>query len=367
MSADGMIADDTGHEASESNRTPQSDMAQPYMALALQATCFAVNAAADRAAARVRMRASIDRLEGLIAGSKAFIGPDLRLVQLPEYLLTSYPTRDSIAGWREKAAIAPDGAIYQRLGQAAERLGVYLAGNAYETDPHFPALYFQTCFVIDDRGEIVLRYRRLNSMFAPTPHDVWDRYLEFYGPEAIFPVADTPLGRLGAVASEEILFPEVARALALRGAEVLLHPTSEAFGDGDTPKDIAKRARAIENLAYVVSANTAGIEDAGIPAASADGGSKIIDYRGQVLARAAGGETLTAYAEIDIASLRRWRRRPGMMNLLARHRPEVYRDTAGHLRVHPPNGFARDGEPARSTFRRAHEATIQRLIDAGIL
>ena len=64
------------------------------------------------------------------------------------------------------------GLEYEALSKIAQSYNIFLAGNAYELDPNFPGLYFQTCFVIDPSGEIILRYRRLNSMFAPTPHDV---------------------------------------------------------------------------------------------------------------------------------------------------------------------------------------------------
>jgi hypothetical protein len=64
---------------------------------------------------------------------------------------------------------------------------LFLAGNAYELDRHFPGLYFQTSFVIAPSGDVVLRYRRLNSMFAPTPHDVWSKYLDIYGLDGVFP------------------------------------------------------------------------------------------------------------------------------------------------------------------------------------
>ena len=140
--------------------------------------------------------------------------------------------------------------------------------------------------ILDDSGNQVLRYRRLISLYAPSPHDVWDRYLDAYGIEGVFPVADTPLGRLACIASEEILYPEVARALGMRGAEVLLHSTSEVGSPELTPKDIAKRARAIENMAFVVSANTAGISGVDMPLGSADGMSKIVDDQGRVLAAA---------------------------------------------------------------------------------
>ncbi|MCP3959762.1 MAG: nitrilase [bacterium] len=342
-----------------------TNRAESYYALALQATCRAVNAL-EPAGARRKMLETLDRLERQIAASKAFIGEDLRLVVLPEYFLTGFPMGEPIAAWREKAALDMEGAEYERMGEICRKLGVYLSGNAYEQDPHFPRLYFQTSFLIDDGGEVVLRYRRLNSMYAPTPHDVWDRYLEIYGTDGVFPVARTPLGRFGAIASEEILFPELARCLAMRGAEVFLHSSSESFGDGDTPKDIAKRARAIENLAYVVSANSAGTLDTPTPASSTDGGSKIIDHRGLVIARAATGENMTAHAEIDLAAVRRARRRPGMTNLLARQRFELYAGSYAGASFHPPNTMA-EGEPERSQFRRTQEETIRRLEEAGLI
>ncbi len=350
--------------------------APAYYALALQATCHAVNADREAPAARARMAETIERLADQIAASKAFIGPDLKLVVLPEYFLTGFPMGEPIEAWAEKAAIeigAPDGIPpadngpeIERLGEVCRKLGVYLSGNAYELARHFPGLYFQTSFLLDDAGDVVLRYRRLNSMYAPTPHDVWDRYLEIYGADAVFPVARTPLGNFGAVASEEILFPEVARCVAMRGAEILLHSSSEAHGQGDTPKDVAKRARAIENLAYVVSANSAGITGTPMPVASADGGSKVVDFRGQVLARARSGESMTAHAEIDLAALRRARRRPGMMNLLSRQRFELYASSYAGTSFHPPNTFA-DGGADRGRFRRTQEETIRRLEEAGLI
>ena len=112
--------------------------------------------------------------------------------------------------------------------------------------------------MIAPSGDFVLRYRRMISLSGPTPYDVWDRYLDIYGLEGVFPVADTPIGRLAAIASEEILYPEIARCHAMRGAEVFVHPTSEAGTPQDSIKEIARRARAIENMAFVVSANSAG-------------------------------------------------------------------------------------------------------------
>jgi predicted amidohydrolase len=312
------------------------------------------------------MQQAIDRLGQQIAGSIAFIGSDCRLVVLPEYLLTGFPLGESVAGWAEKASLEMAGAEYEAIAKIAQKHRIFLAGNAYELDPNFSKLYFQTCFVIDPSGAVVLRYRRLNSMFAPTPHDVWDKYLDCYGLEGVFPVAKTEIGNLAALASDEILFPEVAKCLAMRGAEIFLHPTSEVYGKERSPKDAAKIVRAVENMAYVVSANTAGIANIPIPVASADGGSKIVDYRGIVLAETATGESMAAFAEIDLTALRRYRRRPGLNNLLARQRFELYAESYMRSHFYPANTM-QDKEVDRQHFLQTQQETIDRLADLGII
>ncbi len=337
----------------------------------MQVACPAVNAAASVDEARAIMASTIDRLDRQISASKGFAGPDVKLVVLPEYFLTGFPMGEPLGVWAERAACAPDGAEEERLGAIAQRQGVYLSGNLYETDPAFPGLYLQASLIWAPNGDVVLRYRRLHSLFAPTPHDLWDAYVGAYGIDALFPVADTPLGRLACVASEEILFPELARALTMRGAEVLLHSTSEVGSPRQTPKDVAKLARAIENLAFVISANSASITGTDIPAASTDGKSQIVDFNGRILVEAGLGESMVANAEIDIEALRRARRRPGMPNLLARNRFELWageyeRAVTQHL-GHPASNIDPAAIPDRSHFMRTHHSVIERLAEAGVI
>lgn len=339
---------------------------ESYRALALQVTCHAVNSARDRAEAQAIVQQSIDRLDRQIAASIAFIGSDCKLIVLPEYFLTGFPLGEPIAVWAEKAGLEMQGAEYEALAKITQKYGIFLAGNAYEIDPNFPELYFQTCFAIDPSGAIILRYRRLNSMFAPTPHDVWDKYLDCYGLEGVFPVAKTAIGNLAALASEEILYPELARCLAMRGAEIFLHSTSEIYGKDRSPKEAAKISRAVENMAYVVSTNTAGIANTPIPEASTDGGSKIIDYRGIVLAETATGESMAAFAEIDLAALRRYRRRPGLNNLLSRQRFELYAETYRQFQVYPPNSML-NKKVDRQHFIKTQQEAIERLSNLGII
>lgn len=348
----------------------EAESSAAYYALALQLGCRSVTRAAARDDSQPLIDEAIARVDTAVRGARAFAGTDVVLIVLPEYFLTGHPLGESLEEWREKAAIAPGGAEYEALGAIAQKHGVHLAGNAYETDEHFPGLYFQTSFVLDPAGEVALRYRRLISMYAPSPYDVWERYLERYGLEGVFPVADTGLGRLAAIASEEILYPEIARALALRGAEVFLHSSSEVASNELTPKNVAKRARALENLAYVVSANSAGLEGSPILAQSVDFGSKVIDFRGRVLAEAGYGESIAACAEIDLAALRRYRRRPGMGNLLARQPTGLYARAYGEVDVHPEGGLLEEGAlhiPERGWFVERQRRVIERLAKDGII
>ncbi|MCW1967041.1 MAG: nitrilase [Anaerolineae bacterium] len=340
-----------------------------YKALALQTVCNAVNGL-SREAARERMMASIKRLATQIRTTVLFIGRDCKLVVLPEYFLTGFPMGESLTAWRDIAALEMDGPEYAALSKIAQDNQLFLSGNAYEQDPHFPSLYFQTSFVIAPNGNVVLRYRRLNSMFAPTPHDVWDKYLEIYGLDGVFAVADTEIGKLAAIASEEILYPELARCLMMRGAEVFLHSSSEVSSPLQTPKDVAKKARAIENMAYVVSANSGGIVGSGMPGDSTSGGSQIVDYNGNILAQAAGGESMVAHAEVDLLALRRYRQRPGMGNYIARQRFELYASSYAVHSFYPANSispYLPDGVPDRTHFVKQQQAIIERLHKLGVI
>ena len=350
---------------------PQSP--ETYMALALQVQCRAINGL-DRAAARERMQQTLRHCHDMVRGATAFLrmfhGVPVRLVVLPEYFLTSYPQGEGIAAWQDLACIAPDGPEYEALANTAQSLGVYLSGNAYELDPAFPDLYFQTSFIIDDAGETVLRYRRLVSMFAATPHDVLDAYLDRHGVEGLFPVVETPLGRLACVASEEILYPEITRAMALRGAEVICHSSSETGSPLMTPKNIAKRARAFENMVYVVSANSAGIADCGLPEHSTDSHSQVVDPTGRVLAEAGHGESMNGQGVVDIDALRAARRRPGMVNMLARQRTDLFAPLYAGTPVHQANGLLQGDEvvvPERAWFVDTQRQVIEDLAKRGII
>lgn len=353
-------------DASPAGSQPDPDCRIPrYTAVALQLACDPVNPD-DPQSARQRMARSLERYGEVVRDTCAFLkvfnGRQVKLVVLPEYFLSGFPMRESFAEWKSKAALDPDGPEYEFLGRIAQSSGVYLSGNAYETDQYFPELYFQTSFIIAPSGDLALRYRRLISMYTPTPYDVWDKYVDRYGLDGVFPVVDTDIGRLACIASEEILYPELARCLAMRGAEVFCHSSSEVGSVELTMKDLAKRARAMENLAYVVSANTSGIRSIGLPEFSTDGMSKIVGLRAEVIDAAGFGESQAA-GKIDIGALRSERSLAGMTNLLARQPFQAYYESYRDFEHLPANTLASipEGQSTRSIATKRLADTIGRL------
>lgn len=357
--------------------TDQQDTSGPeFIAVALQVSCKGVNRLTDPAAARARIAQTIETIAGYTTTATNFLnwfyGVPVKLVALPEYAVTGFPMKETPAEWREKACLHYDGPEYEALGRIAQDNNIYLAGNVYEVDPHFPQLYFQVCFIIGPSGDVILRYRRLTSTFEPTPHDVWDKYLDIYGLDGVFPVARTEIGNLAMIASEEILYPEFTRMHVMRGAEVIIHPTSEPGSPQLTIKEIARRARAVENLAYVVSPNSATIDDIPIPPYTCSAMSKIVGPHGEVMAEAGqGGESMTANTVIDVGALRRERRRLGMANILSRQAYGLFAESYAQADWHRGNYLLEDGEviepPDREVFRRRQAANIERLIKAGLI
>jgi len=341
-----------------------------YTALALQTRLDAVNQDSNKDDAHSRMKASISHITGQIAASKNFLegfnGYDLKIVVLPEYWMTGFPLRETRQQWKEKAVIDVDGEFSDLLGSLAQKFKIYLSSNHYENDPFFPNLYFQANVIYAPNGDAILRYRRMVSLYTASPYDVWDAYLDAYGQDAIFPVVQTEIGTLGTIASEEILYPEIARAHTIKGAEILLHSTSEVAAPTLTPKDISKRARALENITYLVSANTGGVHNSAIPQSSIDYMSKVIDWKGNVIAEAAGGETMNANAIMDLDGLRSARRKTGMSNFLSRLPFDALNET--YSKTMAPSNRTPDGKMIEKPAAIAQQQTvIDRLIKDDII
>jgi predicted amidohydrolase len=167
-----------------------------------------------------------------------------------------------------------------------------------------------------------------------------------------WPVFDTEIGRLGMHICYDLRFPEAARELVLRGAQMIVLPTAWPKAAGFL-YDVFDRARAAENECWYLSSDQVGPSDRGELVFY--GHSRIIDPLGNVLADT-GEEEGIAFAEVPLANLKR--RQWGPMNVFHDRRPETYTALADEEIYHPSlPGTARDGAaPKRSPRRVRREA-----------
>jgi predicted amidohydrolase len=306
-----------------------------------RATCIQMRSsiaslADSQAAAWNIIEENLDRAVGLIESAcNSEVVPDL--VVVPEFAFQGPPHGETPEQWIDKACATIPGAITWRLQEVARSSGIFIAGNQFETDPRWPGRFFNTCFLIDRAGEVILKFRRINTAAWTSPHDLMDAYLSEVGWEGAFPVVDTELGRIAMIACGEIAVPEVARVFMMRGAEIFLHPTNEERSAG---LEAAKIARAAENMAFVVSANVAGGIGFSKDGRVQGGRSHIIDYLGRSLAfEAKADQTIGVSADIDLQALREARNDVGMGNNLARARWDMYRPFYASAVGYPANQF----------------------------
>lgn len=153
----------------------------------------------------------------------------------------------------------------------------------------------------------------------------------------------------------------------MRGAEVILHPTSD-HGSGDyIGWESCKKARASENMVYLVSSNSGGMVGSA-PSANNMGHSKIIDYNGLVIANSHGqGESTRTTAMIDVQGLRMARQDVGPLNRIARQRIEMYMRIYQDASFYPPNSFVDEPMESKARITEIMNDTMRRLGEKGVV
>jgi len=338
--------------------------------LSWRATCIQAPSrlsclAPDRVAAQAVVRANLDEAQRLIEHAVLSEAPP-RLVLLPEFVFQGPPHGMKVADWIEHACCSIPGPITERLQHIARTHGIFIGGHQFESSPDWPGRYFNSCFLIGPHGDLLLRYRRINTAAFPSPHDFMDAYQTAHTPAQIFPVVDTELGRLAMIPCGEINVPEVARVLMMQGAEVILHPTNSPLRPA---QEAAKIVRAAENAMFLISANVAGGIGFSLDGSIKGGRSHIIDFTGATLAFEAGDAAChSVTALIDIEALRTARRRDtGTMNPLLRARWEMYRPFYASASFYPPNSFLETPMADVAATRPVIAASIDNMIKAGVL
>lgn len=217
-------------------------------------------------------------------------------------------------------AEAMPGPTEQALQAAAKRHKVWLISGS--THERVGEKIYNTAAVINNTGEVVLRYRK---MFPFRP------YAKGVTPGTDFAVFDVPgAGRFGLSICYDIWMPETSRTLACMGAEVLLHPTMTGTIDRSVELSIV-RATAAVNQMYVVDVN--GSNGGGV------GKSTVVGPEGDVI-HEAGGNTAYIPVELDLDRVTRTRER----GLLGLGQPlKDFRDAPIEFEVYQPGSSLRKG------------------------
>ncbi len=179
------------------------------------------------------------------------------------------------------------GPLQEYLSQMAKRYGVWLVGGTIPMQASKGSKVRAACLVYDDQGKQAARYDKLH-LFDVHLVETDERYVESHtiesGNETV--VVDSPFGRLGVAVCYDLRFPEMFRKLLSQGAEVFVVPSAFTAMTGKAHWETLVRARAIENLAFVVAAAQGGYH---INGRETHGHSMIVDPWGTVLAQVPRG------------------------------------------------------------------------------
>ena len=307
-------------------------MIKPYTAVGLIPTARGIQKRADIAV-------NLDHIAHLVKAAAWLSSLDLpvRLLAIPEGALQGFNDEvldlDHVRFARECAIDIP-GEETAALGKLAREFDCFIMAQAKARHPDWKDRFFNVGFVIDPKGEVILKHYKVSPLFpvehSVCPHDIFDWWIEKYGAtlDAFWPVVDTEIGRLGIMMANEGSYPENARALALNGAEVVYRASYPHPATGNDMFEIQSRARALDNNMYVVAPNmgTYYIDaDSDTPIDTFGGHSMIIDYRGRIVGKQEYGGVSTYLAGvIDIEALRFHRGNAQWDNWLKDIRTELY-------------------------------------------
>ena len=273
-----------------------------YAVVAIQ-TAF--GSAPDASAVERNLDRVVELIEGAVWAYSQW-GAPVRLVCLPEFCLQGIPyyARDELE--RHGVLLRTDGPELGRLARCAREHGIHIhCGTILEGDDAYPGLVFNTTVLIGPDGP-VLRYRKVNS-WIPIETFASPHLVAGYD-EPLFPVADTPLGRIACLTCYDALFPETYREVAARGAEIVLLANALPNPwqtESPTPwMTIVPQVRSLENAVVTVNVNQGG----DLAPFQFNGGSAVFDWEGRILAQTLQRGEQFVYARIDLAGLRAWRR-----------------------------------------------------------
>ena len=207
------------------------------------------------------------------------------------------------------------GEVTAHYAYVAREAGVVLVTSLFER--RAPGLYHNTAVVFERDGRIAGRYRK---MHIPDDPAYYEKFYFTPGDLGFHPI-DTSVGRLGVMVCWDQWYPEAARMMALRGADMLIYPTAIGYESSDTPEEqqrqrtawqTVQRGHAVANGLPVIAVNRTGHEPD--PSGQTQGiqfwgSSFVCGPQGELLAQAPADEEADLLVEVDLKrseQVRRW-------------------------------------------------------------
>ena len=255
-----------------------------------------VMALPDFLVAAVQMTSTGDRQRNLdtslrLVGEAADLGA--RLVGLPENFSFMGREEERIAG-----AETVEGRTISALREVARARRIHVIAGSIPEKVDLPGKTANTSVLVGDDGSILAAYRKIHLFDVAIPDGA--RYAESatVAPGDKVVVVPTALGRIGLTVCYDLRFPELYRQLSAMGADLLSIPSAFTLFTGKDHWEVLLRARAIENLAYVLAPAQVGRHS---PTRQTFGNAMVVDPWGVVLARCPDGEC------VCVASVKRER------------------------------------------------------------
>lgn len=224
------------------------------------------------------------------------------LVVLPEnFSIMGHKDSDQI----EVAEIHGSGPIQNFLSEQAIKNKVWLIAGTIPLKSNNENKVYAACLVYNDKGECVSRYNKIHlfDVYIETNSEIYKESETIEaGDEAV--VVDTPFGKIGLAICYDLRFPELFRKLVQLGSEIIVVPSAFTAITGKAHWDVLMRARAIENLCYVVASDQGGYH---VNGRETYGHSMIIDPWGTVLEVLPQGSGYVI-ADVDIENVKKLRK-----------------------------------------------------------
>jgi deaminated glutathione amidase len=270
------------------------------------------------------MRAAIVQINACHTDREMNVANALRLVdeaaaQGAEFvLLPEYMTFNGSYSLFEAMSETVPGSTTELISAKAKEHGISIHAGSLIEKSEVPGKFYNTSTVFNPQGELVATYRKMHLFDIDVPGEIKDTESAYIKPGEQLRTVDMPGFRLGLSICFDLRFPELYRALAGAGAEVLVIPSLFAMATGKVHWHILARAKAIENHAFVLAAGQHGQNMDGAPFFAH---SLIVDPWGTILAEAPGDAEAVIVADLDLSQVAR--RREQIQVLELRH-PELY-------------------------------------------